>query len=581
MRPPSAAGMVLEARNVSVRFQSVNGRPLDAVSGASFEVPRGQVTAIVGESGSGKTQLLGAILGLTRGVPGLVAGSATFHPDGQTSIPLIASGSAGTATFVGDHRVLRHHLAVIFQGVDSHLNPFHRVDQQFLRKARLLGQEQVVSKDGPAKYVARQLAPLFPNAGDPARIARSYPTTLSGGEKARVAICLALSSQARVLIADEPTTGLDPGLRFDIYQRLRQDILDKQRSLLIVSHDVDLVARLADQIYVMKDGRIVERSDGGRPEPESEYSNALFRPLPGYQKRGTECAARARRTANDERASSDNRPRGAKNALLRVQGLRKHFVMHGTNGTGSAPPNAVDSVNLEVSPGEALGIVGESGSGKSTLARLIAGLIEPDSGDIALRLPGWAEDLPIDHPEYRRHVQILHQNPDVLLHPKADVDALCQDSIRLWRDRSRYARVEDVLEFASLGPRVRPRRPGTLSGGERRRLSLARVLTSSPHLLIADEIVSGLDRVMQKRMFDHLSTLRREGLTIILISHDLDIVRKLCDRVMVMLRGAFVDEMPASLFTLGTRDHHPYTRYLLEAEALDPDRPPTPWRSVP
>ena len=446
-----------------------------------------------------------------------------------------------------------------------------------MRKARLLPGDLIRAAGGETEYVRSRLAPLFSGTVEQDRIASRFPAELSGGQRARVGLCLALAASAPFIVADEPTTGLDPGIRLDIYRILRREVEQSERTLFLISHDVDLVARIAEDVFVMRDGRIVERSfDGGAPSLREGYSRMLFSTLPEIVATLSPPAPGPGPDAVRVTASPTTEPAvetaagGTNPLLLRASGISKSFAGRGAaNGAGGTV--AVEDVSIEIHRGEAVGLVGESGSGKSTLARILTGLLPADAGEVVF-YPGCGnENLVPTDPRYRQHVQLLHQNPDTLLHPRVTVGELCRDSIGLWQERCRFPEVRGFLGFAELASSRAGQICSSLSGGERRRIGLARVLSGRPELVLADEIVSGLDRVLQARIFRNLNALRAEGLSLLVISHDIDLVRHLCSRVLIMKGGRIVDECATGDLQIACRNHHPYTRFLLRAETLELD----------
>ena len=571
-----APDTILAADQISVAYQTRDGLR-DVVEDASLTVRRGVVTALVGESGSGKSQMIHAILGLIRGTPGTIGGSAWIQTVAGAVEPLLAAPKTpgDRPRFVASYRRLNEQVSVVFQGVDSHLNPFHSVRQQLVRRAGRLAGGVPKGEDGRDGFVRRALAPFFPGeAAALHQIARSFPCELSGGQRMRVGLCLALLSPAPLVIADEPTTGLDPGVRLDIYRVLRHAVDEAGQTLLLISHDVELVARFARDVYVMKQGRIVE-SMVDRPitELKDKYSRGLFLPLP-------EVARQLDGRPMHLQIHGEPRDASPEEPILQAKGIRKTFRVDDSYLSPGSEVAAVKDVDLELRRGDAVGLVGESGSGKSTLARILGGLLRPDAGTVRFRCGGASWAIAPTEPGYRRFVQVLHQNPDSMLHPRVTVGGLCQDSLGLWGEQCAFREINDFLTFSQLRPEGAHLYPGSLSGGERRRIGLARVLAGRPELVLADEVTSGLDRTLQAHLLRSLETLRAAGLTLMIISHDLDLVRHLCDRVLVMKDGCIVDSCRSIDLALDRRDHHAYTRFLLEAESLRSNgnhpRPPSP-----
>lgn len=564
--------ILLAARDIEVRFPHCDGQTRAVVDHVDLDVRRHRVTALVGESGSGKTQLLHAVLGLTRGFPGVTTGRATLQPEVGRFLPLLAAVDGGARPrFVGRYAELKHHLCVVFQGVDSHLSPFQTIQAQFLAQHRLFSHSGPGADPVTPNYVRQKLAPLFPNPRDRDEVASRFPAELSGGQRTRVGLCLALASPARFVVADEPTTGLDPGLRAEIYYRLRHEIEQSRRSLLLITHDVDLVARFARDICIMRAGRVVEHVvDRGSEELRDPYSQLLFQPLHEIARRLDQDSVDGALPTPARRAAAER----ADTVVLRAEGLRKGFRARASSNGHSSTLWAVDGVDLVLRQGESVGLVGESGCGKSTLARLLAGLLRPNEGSIRFRPDPATRDIHPQDADYRSHVQLLHQNPDTLLHPRVTIRELCSDSLHLWQERCRFLAVDDFLRFARIDASRASQYPFSLCGGERRRIGLARVLAGRPDVVLADEVASGLDRVLQAWVLRYLQALRHEGLTLVIISHDLDLVRHACDRVLIMKEGKIVEECAAADLHGAAREHHPHTSYLLHSESLDAEPDP-------
>lgn len=572
---------LLAARGIEVRFPDGHGTRA-VVDRVDFHVPRNRVTALVGSSGSGKTQLLHALLGLTQGKPGLTAGQAVLQPEPGQIIPLLVSPTPGACPrFVASYENIKFHVCVVFQGSDSHLAPFHTVRAQFLAHRRLLSRNGERASTSDTEYVRAKLEPLFPDRDSRDEVAGRFPAELSGGQRTRVSVCLALASPAPFLIADEPTTGLDPGLRAEIYLRLRHEIEQSKRSLLLITHDVDLVARIADDIWVMRDGLIVEHLNRGADgELRDPYSRMLFQPLDEIAcGLGEDREAPGRKSgAASPRASGDSspsrscpaRPSSQRAVLLQASGLRKGFRSRASADGARDMLWAVNGVDLRLLRGESVGLVGESGCGKSTLARLLAGLLPPDEGSVVVFGGDSGRAMRPGDAAYRSCVQLLHQNPDALLHPRVTVRELCRDSLQLWRRNCRFEAVEDFLRYARVDDSRADQYPQSLSGGERRRIGLSRVLAGRPQLVIADEIASGLDRVLQAWILRYLRGLREEQTTLVIISHDLDFVRHACDRVLIMKAGKIEEECAAKDLCKGRGTHCQHTLDLLRSESLDP-----------
>ncbi len=435
---------------------------------------------------------------------------------------------------------------------------------------------------------------------DPARRAREYPHQLSGGLRQRAMIALALSAEPSLVIADEPTTALDVTVQAEILDLLRDMRREFNLSLLLITHDLGVVAEMADRVAVMYAGRIVEQAGVKAlfENPAHPYTRGLLASIPGtragkrlvsipgnvpaigqlppgcaFAPRCVDRFERLRRGAGGD--AGDRGPRGALlpqrgpslTPLVEVRNLVKEFPMRGSWFRRAAPFRAVDDISFSVEPGETFGLVGESGCGKTTTGRCLLRLIEPTSGDIRIK------DLDVralsggDLRRARRHFQIVFQDPYSSLNPRMRVGAIVEEPLIIHRIGSRderQTRVRDLFELVGLSPSDLMKYPHEFSGGQRQRIGMARALALEPSLIVADEPVSALDVSVQAQVVNLLLDLQqRLGLTYVFIAHDLRLVRQICDRVAVMYRGRLVELAPAeALFTDAV---HPYTKALLSA----------------
>ena len=534
----TATETLLEVRDLRVSYPSEDGE-VQAVDGVSFELARGRTLGVVGESGSGKSTVALSLLGLTRFEDANVSGSAHF---------------AGTDLLALDERRLRvlrgRDVAIVFQDPLSTLHPMYRVGAQIA--------EAIRAHQDMAKTLARARAIELLELVGIARAGKrvdAYPHELSGGQRQRVMIAMALANDPQLLIADEPTSALDVTVQAQILELLRRLQRERGMALMLVSHDLGVVAEMADEIAVMHAGQIVERGPAARvfEAPEHPYTIGLLRAIENL-----EAAPRPRAQFPSEEP------------LLRVEDLRKTFPIDRglmlSRRVGEV--RAVDGVSFDVREGETFGIVGESGSGKSTTARLIARLLEPTAG--VVRFAG-ADVTTLRRAElkrFRSEVQIVFQDPYSSLNPRRTIGAILAEPLQihgLSADRAARARtVAELLEMVGLRPEHAGRYPHEFSGGQRQRIGIARALALRPRLLIADEPVSALDVSIQAQILDLLTDLQqRLGLTLLFISHDLSVIRHMCDRVAVMRAGRIVELAAGE--RLYTAPQDPYTRELLEA----------------
>lgn len=527
---------LLEVNGLSVSFVTRNG-VTRALQDVSFTVDSGEVTAIIGESGSGKSVACYSLLGLVPQPPGRIeSGSALFQ--GEDLLQLPESGL----------RKLRgRDIAMVFQDPMTCLNPYMTIGRQLMEPLRV---HQGVNRKDARLRAIEYLDEVGIRNADTA--IDQYPHEFSGGMRQRVMIAMALINEPRLLIADEPTTALDVTLQAQIL-KLLADIREKRNiGLLFISHDLAVVADIADNIVVMQQGRVVE--SGPRDEvlgrPAQAYTQQLLAAVP--------TGIRTPQTPNPE-------------TLLEAQDLSTWFEQ--PNGT---PLRAVDEVSLSIQRGEVLGLVGESGSGKSTLGRTLLQLVPSRSG----RVKFGGQDLSAlsrrELTALRRRVQIIFQDPFSSLNPRMTVfDTLAEPL--LWhgietRDTVAAA-VRTLMEDVGLPGNAVRKYPHEFSGGQRQRIAIGRALATKPEFVVADEPVSALDVTIQAQIIELLETLREAyGLTLLFITHDMAVVRRLADRIIVMHRGKIVESAPtADLFATPQTE---YTRALLAA--IPGDKLPLP-----
>jgi peptide/nickel transport system ATP-binding protein len=451
-------------------------------------------------------------------------------------------------------------IAMIFQDPLAHLNPVYSVGWQIAETLRVHGAASAAAaKERTVALLERVGIP------DPARRAHDYPHQFSGGQRQRVMIAMALALRPDVLIADEPTTALDVTVQAQILALLEELQAETGMGLILITHDLGVVAEVAERVAVMHAGRIVESGPVREVfhSPADPYTQRLMAAIPGQ-------------AAPAGRASAAAEPNGAA-VLLSVRGLAKHYAV--TAGmmrrqTGEVV-RAVDGVSFELAAGETLGVVGESGSGKSTLARTLLRLEEPSGGEARYQGRDLLALGPAELLAFRRRMQIVFQDPYASLNPRMTVAQIIAEPWTIHKDvlpKARWmARVCELLEQVGMQPEHARRYPHQFSGGQRQRVAIARALALQPELIICDEAVSALDVSIQAQVIALLGELQRTfGLAYLFIAHDLAVVRHFADRVLVMYRGQIVEQGPcAQIFE---RPEHPYTQALLAASPLpDPD----------
>jgi peptide/nickel transport system ATP-binding protein len=557
---------LLKVEDLRVEFPTEGGA-VSAVNGISFELTHGRTLGIVGESGSGKSVCALSTMGLTRAQGARISGRILFE-----GVDLLTLPERGMRGLRGDE------LAMIFQDPLSSLHPLYRVGAQIVEGIR--AHREVSRRAARAQAIALLDLVGLP---EPSRRVDAYPHELSGGMRQRVMIAMALANEPKLLLADEPTTALDVTVQAQILALLRRLREELGMALVLVTHDLGVVAEMADEIAVMQAGQIVERGTAEQvlAAPQHPYTQELLRSAPTLERHGQ---SQSRRDESQGQSKREGGERGEKEKekegkgedgsvvvtqpLLQVRDLVKRFPI--TRGVvfqrQVAQIEAVAGISFELRRGEALGLVGETGCGKSTTARLIMRLLEPTDGEIRFEGHDIAHLRGPALKAARREMQIVFQDPYSSLNPRKTAGSIVAEPFAihgLHPDRAQRRRVVDeLLDRVGLRPEHYNRYPHEFSGGQRQRIGIARALALRPKLLIADEPVSALDVTIQAQILELLRELQRElGLTLLLISHDLAVVRQMADRVAVMRAGKIVELAPNE--TLYSSPEHPYTRELL------------------
>jgi peptide/nickel transport system ATP-binding protein len=541
---------LLRVENLRVRFSTEDG-VVHALAGVSFQVSRGRTLGIVGESGSGKTVAALSVLGLTRSHRARVEGRISFE------------GRDLAALSESQLRAVRgNEIAMVFQDPLSSLHPLYRVGEQLVEALRA---HREIAK-APARARAIELLGLV-GIPEPSRRVDDYPHEFSGGMRQRAMIAMALTCDPKLLIADEPTSALDVTVQAQILALLARLQRELGMAILLITHDLGVVAEVAEEIAVMHAGLIVEQGSAERilARPQHAYTQGLLRSVP----------ALARRRESDQREPRGGEPRArererAPEPLLEVRDLVKRFSLE--RGVllqrGAGAVEAVAGVSFELRRGETLGLVGETGCGKSTVARLIVRLLEPTAGEIRFQGHDVAHLKGATLKAARRELQIVFQDPYSSLNPRKTAGSIIGEPFAihgLHRDKAQRRRtVQELMDRVGLQPEHYNRYPHEFSGGQRQRIGVARALALGPKLLVADEPTSALDAQVQAQILELLRELQRDlELTLLLISHDLSIVRYMADRVAVMRAGKIVELAAGE--ALYSAPQHPYTRELLAA----------------
>jgi len=573
---------LLEVRGLEVEFRLHEQGVVPAVQGVSFAVPRGGSVALVGESGSGKTVISQAIMGILPRSARIRAGQILFAdfdtpPDTPADTPAAPACDLATLDVSGTRyrRIRGGRISMIFQEPMTSLSPLHTVGNQIVEAVRL---HQPVT----AAQAEQQATLMLDRVGfaDPRKALRTYPFELSGGLRQRAMIAMALVCRPALLIADEPTTALDVTIQAQILHLIKELQGELGMALLLITHDLGVVANMAEEVAVVYHGKLVER--GGVTEifndPRHPYLKALMRAVPRLGmspgERLTPIRDIPRTQSHHLRAKAAAGRREPCGRLLEVRGVSKRFTIRKSGWFGAREGEtvqAVADVTLGIDRGECLGLVGESGCGKTTLSKIVMRAIRPDAGELvfhetngAVRLLELEGDALFT---FRRKMQFIFQDPFSSLNPRMTVFDIVSEPLIIHGMRSRAEReriVKELMHQVGLDPRFLGRYPHSFSGGQRQRIGIARALALSPELLICDEPVSALDVSVQAQILNLLKDLQADlGLTYLFISHNLAVVDYMAARIAVMCAGYVVELAPREM--LFRQPLHPYTRALLAA----------------
>jgi peptide/nickel transport system ATP-binding protein len=555
---------LLDVKDLRVEFPSRRGHVV-AIENLTLQLSAGEILGVVGESGAGKSTIGNAVIGLLEPPGEMTAGEVTLQGE------RLDNKSAAELRSIRGNRI-----GMIFQDPLTSLDPLQTVEHQLTNTM----QQHLPLSDREAR---EQAISLIEQVGipEPATRIMQYPHQFSGGMRQRVVIALALCANPDVIIADEPTTALDVSVQAQILELMKNLCRERNVGMILITHDMGVIAETADRVAVMYRGRVVETGTTAQiiGAPQHEYTRSLISAVPRPDKRIDRFPlvtyiedAGQRTEALDLNTHWLGQARDfgqEQDVLLRVENLGMRFTTRNAFfKRDRIYLDAVKDLSLEIRTGEVFGLVGESGSGKSTVARLITGIYRPTNGRIYFAdaeltaLKSRAEAAP-----WRRQMQMIFQDPFSSLNGRMRVKDIIAEPIRFHKlaaNRAELQRiVNDLLDVVGLGAQAAIRFPHEFSGGQRQRISIARALATRPRFLICDEPTSALDVSIQAQILNLLKDLQQElGLTMLFISHDLPVIRQMCDRVGVMRHGQLREV--AETETLFQNPSDEYTRHLLE-----------------
>ncbi|MCW6510577.1 ABC transporter ATP-binding protein [Lichenifustis flavocetrariae] len=569
---------ILRVNQLRISFQLQRGA-LDVVRGVSFRVPLGKTVALVGESGSGKTVISQAIMGLLPKAGSISGGQILFDD------PLKVDGGepVDIARLPRDGREIRHlrggRIGMIFQEPMSSLSPVHTIGNQIEEALRL----HRPIKAGEGRSITEAMLEMV-GFKNPHRAYRQYAFELSGGLRQRAMLAMALICHPALLIADEPTTALDVTIQAQVLNLMRSLQSDLGMSILLITHDLGVVANMADEVVVIYHGEIMEAGSANDifRHPQHPYLKALLAALPHFDMKPGERLTALRDTSGDlapvmtsrrQTLAEQTSTAQPSTPILAVNNLRKTYPgkRSGILGKRAERVVAVSDVSFEIKRGECLGLVGESGSGKTSIGKLIMRAIKADSGSVVFNNgSGPVDVLALHGPAGRRFrtaIQMIFQDPVSSLSPRMTVLNIIREPLEIHNQGSpseQTARVADLMSAVGLDRRFLNRYPHSFSGGQRQRIGIARALALDPELIICDEPVSALDVSVQAQVLNLLKDLQRElGLTYLFISHNLAVVDYIAQRIAVLANGRIVEIAPRGV--LFRSPAHSYTQALLKA----------------
>ncbi|MBS1089302.1 ABC transporter ATP-binding protein [Gluconobacter wancherniae] len=526
----------IQVDNLEIVGRRGRGAELPIVRNVSFSVARGEMLALIGESGSGKTTVALSLLGHIRSGCRISGGT------------IRVAGYEVTALTAQERRSMRGRvISYVAQNAGSAFNPALSIMRQVVEPA--LVHHILPRRDLEARAIALFRALALP---EPETIGERYPGELSGGQLQRLMAAMALMTDPEVVVFDEPTTALDVTTQIEVLAAFKSVLAERGVTGVYVTHDLSVVAQIADHAIVLKDGAVREAGT---------VSNILFKPQDPYSQALLAAAEPCSRQSEGVEALEQQS----------VLDIRNLVVGYGRSTSAGLPEKViVNHVSFSVPKGGMLGVIGESGCGKSTLARAISGLQPWSAGELLLNGVALSGNVTDRAPEQRRRLQLVAQNADSVLNPSKTIGNTLERAVRFYsglRGEAAARRVSELLEMVQLSPALATRLPSELSGGQKQRINFARALAADPQIVLCDEITAALDTVVAAAILDLMKELQRDlGLAFIFITHDLHALQSICERVAVLYAGQVVEVGPAA--ALGEGFHHPYTRLLHDSVPL-------------
>ena len=524
---------LLEIDQLKIDARKDDGTLTPIVKGVSFNVERGEVVALIGESGSGKTTIALSALGYTK--PGLEFTSGEVRLHGQDVISMPSE----------EKRLMRgQKVAYLAQSAAATFNPSMTIGEQVTESATIHGQ---ISKENAEKRAEKLYRAL--ELPEPEKLGKRYPHQVSGGQLQRLMAAMALCGKPDLLVLDEPTTALDVTTQIEVLKAFKSVIKQESTAAIYVTHDLSVVAQIADEIVVLYAGEIQEYGIAEQviSSPKHDYTRRLMsavRPPPA-----------AGQNDNSEKNISE-KP---------VLELKNIYAGYGKTRNGFPKVSVLENINIKVYKGQTVGVIGESGSGKSTMARVMSGLLPASQGDVLLGGENLSRDLRKRSRLELQKIQFVFQMADTALNPRQKIDQILGRPLEFFtglKGGEKRKRIAELLEMVELPQDFSGRYPDELSGGQKQRINLARALAASPEILLCDEVISALDTIVGANIIELLKQLRKNtGVSFVFISHDLSTVASFADYIVVLYSGKVVDQ--GTVDEVLSPPYHPYTRLLI------------------